>query len=118
MQQTRNSIDDIWGQRTPYTGEWPVRVDERVETIPDHWVPSACLLCSNGCGIDIGVKEGRIVGVRGRATDRVNHGRLGPKGLHGWEANDAADRLTQPLVRRDGRLVPTTWDEAMEAIVK
>lgn len=38
---------------------------------------------SNGCGIDIGVKGGKVVGVRGRAVDRVNKGRLGPKGLHG-----------------------------------
>lgn len=38
---------------------------------------------SNGCGLDIGVKDGKIVGVRGRAVDRVNHGRLGPKGLNG-----------------------------------
>ena len=49
----------------------------------DAWVQSACLLCSNGCGVDIAVKDGRMVGVRGRATDVVNHGRLGPKGLYG-----------------------------------
>lgn len=41
-------------------------------------------LNSNGCGIDIGVKDGKVVGVRGRATDRVNKGRLGPKGLTGF----------------------------------
>ena len=41
------------------------------------------ITCSNGCGVDIGVKKGKVVGVRGRATDRVNHGRLGPKGLNG-----------------------------------
>ena len=35
-------------------------------------------------------KDGRIVGVRGRAEDRVNHGRLGPKDLFGWQANDSA----------------------------
>ena len=52
-----------------------------------RWVQSACVLCSNGCGLDIGVEDGRIVGVRGRGVDRVNRGRLGPKGLHGWEAN-------------------------------
>lgn len=39
---------------------------------------------SNGCGLDIGVKNGKVVGVRGRATDRVNKGRLGPKGLNGF----------------------------------
>jgi anaerobic selenocysteine-containing dehydrogenase len=67
--------------------------------------------------MDLGVHEGRIVGVRGRAGDRVNHGRLGPKGLFGWQAINAADRLTQPLVRRDGQLQEATWDEAMERIV-
>lgn len=42
------------------------------------------MVCSNGCGLDIGVKDGKVVGVRGRATDRVNKGRLGPKGLNGF----------------------------------
>jgi anaerobic selenocysteine-containing dehydrogenase len=116
--ETRNSIDDIWGPRTPHRGEWPVRVDERTSAEPEHWVPSVCVLCSTGCGLDIGVSGGRMVGVRGRAGDRVNHGRLGPKGLHGWEANASGDRLTTPLVRRDGQLVPTTWDDAMAAIVR
>lgn len=32
--------------------------------------------------MDIGVKDGKVVGVRGRTADRVNKGRLGPKGLH------------------------------------
>jgi anaerobic selenocysteine-containing dehydrogenase len=64
---------------------WPARVDGYLadglaESDVDHWVLSACLLCSNGCGCDIAVKDGRMVGVRGRATDVVNHGRLGPKG--------------------------------------
>jgi ferredoxin-nitrate reductase len=70
-------------------------------------------LCSAGCGLDIGVRDGRIVGVRGSAADRVNRGRLGPKGLHGWEANHSPDRLTRPLVRRGGALEPASWDEAL-----
>jgi anaerobic selenocysteine-containing dehydrogenase len=67
--------------------------------------------------MDIGVREGRIVGVRGRVEDRVNHGRLGPKGLYGWQANNSPDRLTRPLVRRDGELQEASWEEAMELIV-
>jgi ferredoxin-nitrate reductase len=118
MEQTRDSIKDIWGERVPYYGEWPVRVDERTEEEPDKWVQSACVLCSNGCGMDIGVKDGRIVGVRGRAVDAVNHGRLGPKGLHGWVANNSKDRLTKPLIRKKGNLEEATWDEAMELIVQ
>lgn len=118
-------IADIWGARTPYgAGEaWPVRVDQLLEDgIPERevqWFRSACVLCSNGCGLDIGVHEGRMVGVRGRAEDRVNHGRLGPKGLYGWKANNAGDRLTTPLVRRDGgSLEPATWDEALDLVVE
>ena len=104
MGQTRDSIADIWGERTPYFDEWPVRVDQRTLEDPNQWVQSACVLCSNGCGMDIGVKNGQIVGVRGRAVDIDNRGRLGPKGLHGWEANNSPDRLTQPLIRRNGKL--------------
>ncbi len=55
--------------------------------------------------MDIAVKDGRIVGVRGRAVDRVNRGRLGPKDLYGWQADNAPDRLTRPLVRDGGGLV-------------
>ena len=117
--ESRDSIADIWGERTPYAGEdkWPARVDQRTLEEPDRWVQSACVLCSNGCGCDIGVKDGRIVGVRGRVEDVVNRGRLGPKGLHGWEANNSQDRLTYPMVRRNGRLERASWDEAMTAIV-
>ncbi|MER7174837.1 molybdopterin oxidoreductase family protein [Streptomyces mesophilus] len=114
-------VVDVWGERAPFApGEiWPQRVDEHL-IVPrsevERWVPSACVLCSNGCGMDIAVADGRIVGVRGRAEDRVNHGRLGPKGLYGWQANHSPDRLTEPLVRVDGRLRPTDWESAMGAV--
>src|SRR5215217_8441983 len=118
MRASRDSVEDIWGPRTPFAGDWPVRIDERVAAAPDRWVRSACVLCSNGCGLEIGVKDGRIVGVRGRPDDHVNRGRLGPKGLHGWEANHSSDRLTRPLIRRESRLVEADWDEAMDLVVR
>jgi len=95
-----------------------VRVDQCTSEEPDSWVQSACVLCSNGCGIDIGVKNGRIVGVRGRKEDLVNLGRMGPKGLHGWVANNSRDRLTKPLIRKNGKLEKASWDEAMNLIVQ
>jgi anaerobic selenocysteine-containing dehydrogenase len=117
-------IAEPWGSRTPYgPGEtWPTRVDSYLgdglsEDDVDRWVPSASILHSNGDGLDIAVTDGRIVGVRGRAEDRVNHGRLGPKDLFGWQANNSPDRLTRPLVRRDGKLVEADWDTAMDAVV-
>ncbi|WP_336646115.1 molybdopterin oxidoreductase family protein [Microbacterium sp. USHLN186] len=118
-------IADIWGTRTPFArgAAWPVRVDQKLaEGVSDadveRWVQAACVLCSNGCACDIAVKDGEMVGIRGRAVDSVNHGRLGPKGLFGsWQGVRNRDRLTQPLIRRDGELVPTDWDTAMNAIV-
>jgi anaerobic selenocysteine-containing dehydrogenase len=118
-------IAEPWGSRTPYGPgeEWPVRVDTflaeglQPEDV-DRWVQSATILHSNGDGLDIAVKDERIVGVRGRAVDRVNHGRLGPKDLYGWQANTSPDRLTRPLVRVDGELVETDWDTAMDRVVK
>lgn len=117
-------IVDPWGERCPYGpgDEWPPRVDCHLEEgigedEVDAWVQSASVLHSNGDAFDIAVKDGRIVGVRGRADDRVNHGRLGPKDLYGWQASNSPDRLTRPLVREDGELVETDWDTAMDRIV-
>jgi anaerobic selenocysteine-containing dehydrogenase len=117
-------IAEPWGERTPYgAGEpWPVRVDSCLRPGLDpgsveRWAQSASVLHSNGDGLDIAVAEGRIAGVRGRAADRVNHGRLDPKDLYGWQAGNDADRLTRPLLRRGGRLVEVDWDAAMAAIV-
>src|SRR3954463_6742522 len=122
---TCDRIAEPWGGRTPYGQgqQWPSRVDTFLdegiaEESVDRWVSSASILHSNGDGMDIAVKDGRIVGVRGRADDRVNHGRLDPKDLFGWQANNSADRLTRPLVRRRGELVGTDLDTAMSTIVE
>jgi anaerobic selenocysteine-containing dehydrogenase len=119
-------VADVWGERTPHPRGtvWPARVDLHLdeELSPgdvDRWVQSACVLCSNGCACDIAVKDGRMVGVRGRAGDVVNHGRLGPKGLYGSTAwSVSPDRLTRPLVREGGDLVEVSWETAMGRIVE
>ncbi len=122
--KTTDRIGEPWGTRTPYRqGErWPNRIDSHLaegvsEDDVDRWVQSASILHSNGDALDIAVKDDAIVGVRGREVDRVNHGRLGPKDLYGWQANNSDDRLTAPLVRVDGELVETDWDTAMSRIV-
>jgi hypothetical protein len=66
-------IANPWGERTPLgQGEdWPIRVDQFLEDgiseeEVDRWVQTASILHSNGDAYDIAVKDGRIVGVRGR----------------------------------------------------
>src|SRR5215218_1382094 len=118
-------IANLWGRRTPFgPGEdWPVRVDQILEEgisedDVDRWVQTASILHSNGDALDIAVRSGRIVGVRGRVVDRVNKGRVDPKDLFGWQANNSEDRLKKPLVRKNGKLVEVSWDEALSRIVE
>lgn len=114
-----------WGDRTPYGRDdvWPARVDMQLAqgitpADVDRWVPSASVLHSNGDAFDIAVKDERIVGVRGRAGDRINRGRLDPKDLYGWQGTASPDRLTTPLIRVEGQLVACGWDEAMDRITR
>jgi ferredoxin-nitrate reductase len=118
-------IADPWADRTPFApgDEWPERVDAHLrdglsEDDVDRWVQTASVLHSNGDAYDIAVKDGRIAGVRGRAGDRVNRGRLGPKDLYGWQSMHSPDRLTRPLVREGERLVESDWETAMGRIVE
>lgn len=80
---------------------------------------STCNICSNGCGCYIAVRDNKIVGIKGNINYPVNAGRLGPKGENQWWANNSPDRLKGPLIRDSrGILVPVTWDDAMEFIVR
>ncbi|KAE8420222.1 hypothetical protein BDV36DRAFT_306935 [Aspergillus pseudocaelatus] len=105
--ESRDSIQDVFGDRTPYKHEWPTRFDMRVLDTPDKWVQSACVLCSNGCGLDIGVKDGRVVGRNKWLTWDI----------YSWESIHHPDRLKHPLIRRNGKLERASWDEAMSLIV-
>lgn len=123
MEDAVDRIGQPWGARTVYGRHesWPGRVDTfladgMAPASVQRWVQAASILHSDGDAMDIAVADGRMVGVRGREADRVNRGRLGPKDLFGWQANGSRDRLTRPLVRRDGRLVETDWDTAMDLV--
>jgi anaerobic selenocysteine-containing dehydrogenase len=84
----------------------------------ERWVPSTCGICSIGCGVDVGVAAGRIVGVRGRTGHPVNNGRLGPKGLNQYFANRHPSRAKHPLIRNgSGQLVRASWQDAMQLVV-
>ena len=118
-------IKEPWGGRTPFGPgeEWPIRVDQFLEEgisedEVDRWVQTASILHSNGDALNLAVKDRRIVGLRGRGADRVNRGRVDPKDLFGWQANNSEDRLTKPLVRENDELVEASWDEAMGRIVE
>lgn len=80
-----------------------------------RWVKSVCRYCGTGCGLYVGVQGGRVTAVKGD-KDNHNQGFLCLKGFLLPQILDAPTRLTHPLVRKEGRLVRATWEEAMERV--
>ncbi len=85
---------------------------------PARQVKTICPYCGTGCGIYLGVRGGRIVSARGDRENPVNHGRLCVKGRFGHEFIHHPERLTQPVVKRDGQFVETSWDEALDLVAR
>jgi predicted molibdopterin-dependent oxidoreductase YjgC len=79
---------------------------------------SICPYCGVGCSLDILTKGETIVGVQPAMDGPANEGALCVKGQFAWEWVQHPDRLKTPLVRKDGELVPATWDEALERAAK
>jgi anaerobic selenocysteine-containing dehydrogenase len=86
--------------------------------VADKWVKTTCGYCSVGCGMLVGTKDGKAVSVRGNPDHPVNRGKLCPKGLSEHHILDAPGRATQPLLRKDGKLVPVSWDEALDTMIE
>jgi anaerobic selenocysteine-containing dehydrogenase len=75
-----------------------------------------CPFCEATCGLEVTVRGREVVSVRGDAEDVFSAGFICPKATGLKQLHDDPDRLTAPLVRRDGELVEATWDEAFEEI--
>lgn len=85
---------------------------------PDTVVRSTCPYCGVGCQVDLHTKDGVIYRVRASFDIGPNYGKLCVKGRFGLEYLWHPDRLTSPLIRRDGQLEPATWEEALNLIVE
>ena len=75
-----------------------------------------CPFCEATCGLEVTTDFGQVVGVRGDDEDVFSHGFICPKAFGLKQLHEDPDRLTTPLIRRDGELVEATWDEAFEEI--
>ena len=87
--------------------------------IPDRWVPTTCGYCSVGCGIQLGIRDGQAITVRGTDEHPVNWGKLCPKGLaeHDFIASEA--RAKYPLLKNaKGRFERVGWDDAISTLVE
>jgi len=75
-----------------------------------------CPFCEACCGLEITVADGQVKRIRGHAADVLSGGYLCPKGVALKDLHEDPDRLRQPLIKRDGRFVEATWDEAFAEI--
>lgn len=80
------------------------------------WYASTCMQCSAYCGIHGRVREGRALKLEGNPDSPINRGKLCQMGQSGVQGHYNPDRLTQPLARQDGKLVPITWDDAWKML--
>ncbi len=83
---------------------------------PTYEVKTVCTYCGCGCGIYLGVRGGIIVGVRGDSSSPVNQGNLCVKGRFGYQFINHPERLTTPLIKRNGRFEEVSWEEALDLV--
>jgi NADH-quinone oxidoreductase subunit G len=81
-------------------------------------VESTCTYCSVGCRIAVQSSAGSLVRYLGIDSEPVNHSWLCDRGRYGFEASSSPERLTSPLLRRDGELVPIGWNEALRVVAE
>ena len=82
------------------------------------WQKAPCRFCGTGCGVMVGVTRGRVVAVQGDLENPVNKGLLCAKGYHVGAILYGKDRLTHPMIRRNGKLEKASWEEAIDTIAK
>ncbi len=80
-------------------------------------VTTTCPFCGVGCNFDLNLKDGKIVGVTPNADSVVNGTSLCVKGRYHTDFIYSPDRITTPLIKKDGEFVETTWENAMDTVV-
>lgn len=78
-------------------------------------VDTVCGYCGNGCTVTLGTKDNEVQTIRFNDKTGVNDGNLCIRGRFGYSYVNSTEKLTTPLVRRNGQLVEASWDEAIEA---
>jgi len=95
-------------------------VDDKVfgkvakQKAPTSWVRSTCGYCGVGCGLYIGVKNGKPTYTKGDPAHPVNKGTLCPKGLSEHEMVQSENRYTNPMIRKNGYLQESSWNEVFK----
>ena len=112
---TLRSEEDYVSQFGPTLNYQPVGGWDSRE--PDKLVKTHCCFCGVQCGIQLKVKENKVIGFEPWEEFPVNRGKLCPKGVKRYMQNEHPDRLLAPLIRDKNGFRPASWDEAMTKTV-
>ncbi len=98
-----SAISDIFESKS-------VAVDQKVRTV--------CTYCGVGCNLEVAIDAGKVKSIQAPYDAEVNQGHTCLKGRYAFSFYDHPDRIRTPLIRRNGELVPATWDEAYDFIAE
>ncbi|HXX43462.1 MAG TPA: NADH-quinone oxidoreductase subunit NuoG [Candidatus Acidoferrales bacterium] len=82
------------------------------------YVGNPCAHCSNGCKTTLSVRNNEILRANNRDHSGINGEFLCAKGRFGFDFTSNAERIRQPLVRRNGKLEPASWEDALEEVAR
>ncbi|HLP34251.1 MAG TPA: molybdopterin-dependent oxidoreductase, partial [Bacteroidia bacterium] len=77
-----------------------------------------CTYCGVGCNLEVATSGGKVKSIQAPYDAEVNSGHTCLKGRYAFSFYNHPDRLRTPLIRKDGELVPATWDEAYDYLAK
>ena len=80
------------------------------------YVSTVCTHCSNGCKTTLSVRNNEILRANNRDLSGFNKDFLCVKGRFGFDFTRHPERLRLPLVRRNGKLVPSSWEDALAEV--
>ena len=86
--------------------------------VAERSVRTVCTYCGVGCNLNVLRKEGEVKAIEAVEDAEVNQGHACLKGRYAFAYHNHPDRLTTPLVRKQGELQPATWDEALDVIAE
>ncbi len=95
-----SAISDIFQSKS-------IEADKKVRTV--------CSYCGVGCNLEVAVKNDEVLSIRA-PQDAINSGHTCLKGRYAFKFYNHPDRLTSPLIRKNGELTPCSWDEALDFI--
>nr|WP_320160431.1 molybdopterin-dependent oxidoreductase [uncultured Methanoregula sp.] len=80
------------------------------------YVPSTCPYCGTGCGINLVVKDGQVKGISPWQRNPVNEGKVCIRGNKSFEFVNNPARITTPLIKKDGKFVEASWEDAYKEV--